>query len=102
MHGPPLGRPLSICPEKRDPEDGQRRLCLTFLNNSGRSLEGKLGFSEACRAQAKGKLTLPEGDSRPSFPATRCLWKAGQGPSDLAFKEKLESQALHKIFWLFF
>ena len=44
----PPGRPLSSCPEKRSPEDGQRSLCLTLLNKSGRALGDELEFSEAC------------------------------------------------------
>ena len=44
----PRGRPLSTCPEKRSPEDGQRSLCLPFLNKSGNALDDELEFSEAC------------------------------------------------------
>lgn len=74
----PPGRPLSSCPEKRSPEDGQRSLCLTFLNKSGRALGDELEFSEACWyvwTQTGSKLTLPEGDSYPTLLATYCLWE---------------------------
>lgn len=48
-----------------------------FLNKSGKALEDELEFSEAWYVwtQTDSKLTLPEGDSYPTFLATYCLWE---------------------------
>lgn len=74
-----LSWPPSACLEKRSPEDGHRSLCLPFLNNPRRALDGELGFSEACRGyllwNGQWQVDLPKGDSHPSAPATCCLWE---------------------------
>lgn len=76
-----------------------------FLNNPESTLEGELGFSEACRGPsagpvnwargrtpASGSLNLPDGDSCPPLQPVAACGNAGRMPSNLAFTQKLESQ----------
>lgn len=72
----PLGQALPACPQKRNSEDSQRSICLAFLNNSESVLEAERALRSlqgpACRSGGSGsvwmrdgRLSLPEGDSRP-------------------------------------